>query len=69
MIHVSLRQCSQNHKWCEEVENEEEILWPKGEPLTNVSGIELPRNAIGLSLQLVEFCCAFGKVLKLGLSL
>ncbi|CAM6009102.1 unnamed protein product [Sphagnum balticum] len=51
-----------NHKWCEEVENEEEILWPKGEPLTNVNGIELPGNAIGLSLQLVEFCCAFGKI-------
>jgi hypothetical protein len=67
MIRVSLKQCYQNHKWSEEVENEEEILWPKGKPLTNVSGIELPGNAIGLSLQLVEFCCAFGKVLKLGL--
>jgi hypothetical protein len=67
MICASLKQCFQNHKWCEEVQNEEEILWPKGEPLTNVSGIELPRNAIGLSLQLVEFCYTFGKVLKLGL--
>ncbi len=67
MICASLKQCFQNHKWCEEVQNEEEILWPKGEPLTNVSGIELPRNAIGLSLQLVEFCYSFGKVLKLGL--
>jgi hypothetical protein len=67
MICAFLKQCFQNHKWCEEVQNEEEILWPKGEPLTNVSGIELPRNAIGLSLQLVEFCYTFGKVLKLGL--
>jgi len=46
----------------EELSVEEKIVLPTGSLLITVGGIEIPQNAVGPALQLLEFCCAFSKV-------
>ncbi|XP_040371544.1 uncharacterized protein LOC112189585 isoform X2 [Rosa chinensis] len=43
---------------------EPELPLPEGIPLTSVLGIELPPEDAGNALQFMEFCSAFGEVLK-----
>lgn len=40
----------------------EEIILPKGSPLSEVVGIVLPVQDIGAALQFLEFCNAFSEV-------
>lgn len=40
----------------------EEVSLPQGTLLKNISGIDIPAEDIGLALQFLEFCEAFGQV-------
>ncbi|KAF8407850.1 hypothetical protein HHK36_006987 [Tetracentron sinense] len=42
-----------------------DIPLPKGIDLTSVAGIDLPAEDVGHALQFLEFCTAFGQVLRL----